>query len=63
MYVSHRLMDHFRALGCSVSKKSAAKSKKIEGTTSEAEGSCKATLKIPLSFPVPRKRRRKTNLE
>ena len=56
-------MDHFRALGCSVSKKSAAKSKKSEGTASEAEGSCKATLKIPLSFPVQRKRKRKANME
>lgn len=58
---SSKLVDHFRALGCSITKKSASRSKKSElATPSETEGSCKAELKIPLNFPVPRKRKRKT---
>ncbi len=54
----YSVMDHFRALGCSVSKK-AIKRKSSEEDDDELDepkaiNTCTAMLKIPLNFPKPR---------
>ena len=68
MIVIGRVMDHFRALGCVITK--TAVKRKLEdvddldsGTASAssslATSSCTAVLKIPLNFPNPRKGKRR----
>jgi hypothetical protein len=59
-------MDHFRALGCVVTK--TAVKRKLEDvddvdsgapSSMQATSSCTAVLKIPLNFPNPRKGKRR----
>ncbi len=57
-------MDHFRALGCVVTK--TAVKRKLDdvdvdsgAASMQATSSCTAVLKIPLNFPIPRKGKRR----
>lgn len=57
-------MDHYRALGCTVSKKAIKRKTPDEAdllTTPQATSSCTAVLKIPLNFPKPKKGRKSKN--
>ena len=61
-----RVMDHFRALGCVVTK--TAVKRKLEdddidqamaSSSSRPTSSCTAVLKIPLNFPNPKQGKRR----
>lgn len=59
LYPQNRVMDHFRALGCSVSKKARKrKSEEMEDSELQVVNSCIAILKIPLNFPKPKSQKK-----
>ncbi len=55
-----RIMDHFKALGCAVSKRATKRKSPSEEEQSElqAVNTCTAVLKIPLNFPKPRSQKK-----
>ena len=72
LIVTVRVMDHFRALGCVVTKTavkrkledaddvdSGAASASSSSLALQPTASCTAVLKIPLNFPNPRKGKRR----
>ncbi len=53
-------MDHFKALGCAVSKRATKRKSPSEEEEPElqAVNTCTAVLKIPLNFPKPRSQKK-----
>ena len=63
-----RVMDHFRALGCVVTKTAVKRKHEDDdddleaaasSNSSQPTSSCTAVLKIPLNFPNPKRGKRR----